>query len=243
MKLLRILLLKILGLKNYLRTISTTYLFLVKNGCMKKKYPELFYLPKIIKKGDFCLDIGANLGYYSYFMAKYCGNNGRMIAIEPVPLFGTLWKRNVPFAQAELWPYALGESNKKVEMGMPEINGLIHHGMTRVILEREKKYKCFFEVEMKTGDHLFGDLEKIDFIKCDIEGYEHLVFSHMTALIKKHRPLIQTELSNKNTRKEVFDLFENFAYSICVLQNQQLQEADEQVKQNGEKDFYFVPKK
>ena len=54
---------KLVGLKAYYIIISRIYTSLTANGFLKKKYPELFYLEKIIKPGFVCIDIGANMGY------------------------------------------------------------------------------------------------------------------------------------------------------------------------------------
>ena len=38
-----------------------------------------------VKPGFVCMDIGANLGYYSLLMSELSGHTGRTIAIEPNP--------------------------------------------------------------------------------------------------------------------------------------------------------------
>ncbi len=135
MKLIRNILLQVLGLKNYLIVVSRIYLHLVLNGLLKSKYPELFFLNTLIKPGFVCIDIGANLGYYSTFLSKNTGIGGKVYAVEPVPLFGELWKQNVKLSKIvnlELLPFALGSENKKVKLGLPIVNGVLHHGMTKI---------------------------------------------------------------------------------------------------------------
>jgi hypothetical protein len=52
---------------------------------LKKFEPnELELLERIICKDDVCVDVGANIGIYSIFMAKNA-YKGRVIAFEPVP--------------------------------------------------------------------------------------------------------------------------------------------------------------
>jgi hypothetical protein len=87
MKQIRNILLQVLGLKLYLRLISKIYITCISLGMWKKKYPELFYLDSILKPGNTCIDIGANLGYYSTKMSKLVGISGKVYAIEPIPLF------------------------------------------------------------------------------------------------------------------------------------------------------------
>ncbi|MBK6951045.1 MAG: hypothetical protein IPH24_03080 [Crocinitomicaceae bacterium] len=66
MKLIRKILVKILGLKGYLRLVSRIYIISISMGWMRQKYPELFFLKKLVKPGSTVLDIGANLAYYSF---------------------------------------------------------------------------------------------------------------------------------------------------------------------------------
>lgn len=248
MKHLRKLLYQILGLKAYLRLISKIYITLIRWGFYKDKYQELHYLKRIIKPGFVCLDIGANLGYYSFFMCTYVGKEGKVFAIEPVPLFRQIFEKNVSgikFSQLTVLPYALGESEQTITMGMPIVNGVIHHGMTHVLTNDETSEKPIaetFEVMMKVPDHLFESLERLDFIKCDVEGYEYVVLSNMLNTIKKHKPIIQCELSNQNKVQTIHLLRQN-GYETYILRN------DELIKQSTEEllevkqDVYFVPLK
>ena len=78
---------------------------------MKEKYPELFYLKQLIKPGYVCLDIGANVGYYATFLSDLVGLNGKVLAVEPVPLFARILKKNLgKYRQqnTQIYPYALG---------------------------------------------------------------------------------------------------------------------------------------
>ena len=136
-----------LGLTGYYSLVSRIYIFLVNHNLVKKKYPEIFYLRQLIKPGFYCIDIGANMGYYSYFLSKYSGQQGKVFAVEPVPLFAQILKKNISttgFNNVELMPYALGEKNQQVKMGTPVVDGIIHHGMTR-ITTAEKPDSAYYQ--------------------------------------------------------------------------------------------------
>jgi FkbM family methyltransferase len=242
-KSLRKLFYKLFGLKNYLRLISRVYLTLIKIGLLKNKYPELFYLKKIIKPGYYCIDIGANLGYYSFFLSYYTGKNGKVIAVEPVPVFQEIWKENVKktsLNNLELYPFALGSENKPIQLSMPKINGVIHHGMTRINTSQNMDIAQTFKAEMRIADELFINLKRLDFIKCDVEGYEYFVLSNMLNTIKRFNPLIQCELgTDLQNRKQVISLLENYGYKTYILKNEQLILATENDKINWPNDFYF----
>ncbi|NOZ47511.1 MAG: FkbM family methyltransferase [Chlorobi bacterium] len=244
MKSLRKIIYTIFGLKGYLKLVSKIYLFFVHNGFLKKKYPELFYLKKIIKPGFYCIDIGANLGYYSTFLAKLVKNNGKVFAVEPVPLFAEIWEKNIHkygLNNCELLNFALGSENKSVQMGMPEVNGIIHHGMTKIASSDDNKFAKYFDVEMKIPDELFYNLPKVDFIKCDVEGYESEVFKNLAKTIEKFKPVVQSELSGLENRTKVIQFFKGQNYQVKILQNDTLIEATNNIIANSSNDFYFLP--
>ncbi|MFP4664778.1 MAG: FkbM family methyltransferase [Bacteroidales bacterium] len=243
MKLIRRYLHKKLGLEGYLRFVSKWYIRLVDNGFLKKKHPEIHYLKNIIQEGDVCIDIGANLGYYSYFMSILTGSRGKVYAVEPIPLFRDIWEVNVKKTgkrNIEMLPYALGESERTVKMGMPSRDGVIHHGMTKIAEDKKKEFSEYFEAEMKIPDNLFAELEQIDFIKIDIEGYEYPTLTNMMKTIRRHHPRLQIELSKD--RDKIFPLLEAENYIPHILVKGILIPAGRDAKNYHKRDFYFIPK-
>lgn len=244
MKQVRKILLSILGLKGYYRLVSHVYIFLVSAGLGKKKYPEIFYLSKIIKPGFYCIDIGANMGYYSYFLSKLSGKEGKVYAVEPVPLFMEILKQNISrtgIDNIDVLPYALGEKKQQVKMGTPVVDGIIHHGMTKITNEEQKEFVKYYNAEMQVPDELFKDLKRLDYIKCDVEGYEHYVFSNMVNVISKFHPFIQSELSDPQGREEVIKLFKGLGYQCYKLdQNENLVPLEAVNDKNYSTDYYFL---
>lgn len=245
MKLVRKWLSQALGFEGYLRLISGTYLWLTGKGLLNKQYPELFYLKELVRPGHFCLDIGANLGYYSAFLSKLAGPNGHVYAVEPVPVFQAIWKDNVKrfgLNNLTLLPYALGSENTKIGMGTPTRNGLVHHGMTKVMQPGTEEYVHQYRVEMKIPDELFANLPRLDFVKCDVEGYEQQVFANMQQTLRKHKPVIQTELNGAENRQAVHQLLQQLGYRAHVLKAGNLEPvAQNQLTTVAQSDFYFLP--
>lgn len=127
-------------------------------------------------------------------------------------------------------------------MGMPLINGELHHGMTKIIADDNTGFNQKFKVKMQNPDFLFEQLNKIDFIKIDVEGYESTVFENMKSTINKHKPLIQSELSGAKNRSKVIFILEQAGYETCILENSNFIHASDSSKLNYPGDFYFRPK-
>ena len=177
------------------------------------------------------------------------GEKGQLIAIEPIPAFAEVWKKNMKRFSADtvqLLNIALGnEAQENVKMSIPMVNGVVRHGLTKVS-ETKSKYETYleFEVPMKIGDSLFeGEkYKKIDFIKCDVEGYEQYVVPSLNNTLVKYKPTIQIELSGVENKQNVTDYLVGLGYEIFKLQNNLLSPVEIKDIFNFGGDFYFIHK-
>ena len=196
-----------------------------------------------MQPGFTCIDIGANLGYYSTILSRLVGPEGKVLAVEPVPMFQEIWKENVKLSGVSnltMWPYALGGENTRIKMGTPERNGLLHHGMTKIMSSAQDNYARTYDVEMKIPDELFINLNRLDFIKCDVEGYESEVFRNMQETLRKFKPTIQTELNGTENRQQVQALLTEIGYGTYILgSNQTLLPCNSVDLMSHGGDFYF----
>jgi FkbM family methyltransferase len=243
-KKLRALLLKSLGTERYLSLVSRIYIRMIQSGMMKGKYPELFYLQQLVKPGFVCIDIGANVGYYSTKLSRLCGANGHVHAVEPVQLFQSVFTRNMrafKCTNVTLHPVALGGSDSAITMGTPIIDGVFRHGLTHVVEPNEDTAGMHtYSVTMCRPDDLFASLPRVDFMKCDVEGYEVFLMPHFTNLLARFKPLIQIEISSTGNRETIMQLFAPLGYQPYKLTAGALVKMTIQEAIGYEKgDFYF----
>ena len=69
---------------------------------------------------------------------------------------------------------------------------------------------------MRRGSELFAELERLDFIKCDIEGYERVVLPEMRALIERFHPVVLLE-TDGDTRRAMVAMFADMGYRAFTL--------------------------
>jgi FkbM family methyltransferase len=242
-KKLRSWLLQALGTENYLSLVSSTYIRLIANGRLKKKYPELFFLEKLVQPGFTCVDIGANVGYYTVFLSKYAGKTGHVYSVEPVPMFANVFlKHTKSFAlnNITLYQVALGAEEKEITLETPVLDGVFRHGLTKVVDQASNAGGLSYAAKMVVADELFKNLNKLDFLKCDVEGYEVYLFPQMKETIQKFKPLIQIEISEEENRRKMLDLFTSWNYSPFRLKDGQLRSLSAQEALTyDEGDFYF----
>jgi len=177
-------------------------------------------LKKELHENMTCLDIGANIGYYATIESQSVGKLGHVIAIEPSPINFSFLKRNMKLqknSNYELYNFAMGNIEGEINFLISEKSNL-----SRVVQEGENiPDGCeLIKIPLKTVDNLIEEMnvEKIDLIRMDVEGYELQILEGSKNSIKKFKPMIQIELHTeilgpKDLKKILKDL-QNFGYQI-----------------------------
>ena len=234
-----------LGVKNYLVVISRMFFVSYDLGLLKnnRTFDCHYFIKKLIYKGDHIIDIGANLGYYSRLFAKLAGPEGKVLSVEPVTLFRKILKFNTSrYKNTTIVPFALGsEDNKEILMGIPKSNKYLRHGLTRVLENSENEpFEFTFTEKMFTPLSLFGNIEKCDYIKCDVEGYESHIVPQLGFILNKFHPVIQIEMEPEN-RRSIIKYLATFTYSAFYLEREFLLPVGNE-PETIYGDFFFVPK-
>jgi len=204
----------------YFGLLSKGYLICFRLGLLKNNeyYLYPYFLNKIIKKNDICIDIGANMGYMTTLYSRLVGKNGKVYAVEPVkPMLAALRRNTKGMSNVEILPYALGTENKTVQLGNNTLHkqGFMSSGRHEII-ESESETDVRFDATMKRGSELFQNFTRVDFIKCDIEGYETIVIPEIKPIILKHKPVMLVE-SRDEDRKQMLEFFSSIGYESFIL--------------------------
>lgn len=214
------LLYRLLSLESYLRVVSCLFFWWQRLGIGRHSaaLEYVYHLEQLVGAGDHCLDIGANLGYYTRTLSHRVGPAGRVYAVEPMAPTRKVLSHNVRHcANVEIFPYALGEECRTVVMANDSAreNGYMGTGQNFV---KEQRGDCAVEyaAEMRRGSQLFGQLERLDFVKCDIEGYEWTVMQEMRSVLEKYHPTVLIETGGEN-RPRIIALFESLGYRGFTL--------------------------
>jgi FkbM family methyltransferase len=242
----RKLLLYSLGEKRYLRLLAGSFQRLYKTGRLGVDYQDIYFLKNLVRPGDYCIDIGAHLGYFTIELSRICGNNGHVYAIEPMTKFFNTLKAIIDSRNLKnitLYPYAMGGDSAFVEMGIPRVNNVKKFAYARVM--RSSTFLEYVESEKVKnvyGDELFRDLPRVDFIKCDVEGLELMVLKSFVEVIGKHKPVILCELSDPQERETILSLLNPFSYRLYYLENKKLKElTPDSAVAPVSHNHYFIP--
>lgn len=211
---------KTLPLDRYLQTVSRLFFLNYRLG-LGKRNPALeyvYHLPNVVRKGDTVIDIGANLGYYARALSELAGPTGKVYAVEPVPPILAVLRRNLRRCRnVEIVPYALGAEERSIRMGndSARATGCFGTGQN-FVNETDVAADLEFTAQMRRGSELFGRLQRLDFIKCDVEGYETVVMNEMRPLLERFRPTVLIETGGTN-RPQIIRLFTELGYEGYVL--------------------------
>ena len=144
-------------------------------------------IARYLQPGMWCVDVGANYGYYTLLMAAGCGTEGHVVACEPNPLLAeTYLPRNL----------ALNGFQDRVEV-CPKAVGNLEDGMVDFVLQDSDFATSSLEhwayaarsstiqVSAITLDRLCADWPRLDLVKIDAEGAEALVWEGMQQTLRR----------------------------------------------------------
>jgi len=157
--------------------------------------------------GATVLDIGANKGIYSYWLARAVGPSGAVVSFEPQPEMAQYIsdrKRTFKLENVRVVNTALSKEAGTATLTRRCI------GDGSASLEPSRMQTDRIEVPLATLDSMHMPDQR--FIKCDVEGHELNVFSGAEQTIKKSRPVIQFEAVPAEA-SDLFGYFESLGYS------------------------------
>ncbi len=235
------LLYRALPLEGYLCAVSRMF-FLWQRLGIGRYAPAteyVYHLPQLVRAGDTCIDIGANLGYYARTLSRLAGPGGWVYAVEPVPPILKVLRRNLRRCRnVEILPYALGTERKAITMANDSARETGYFGTGQnFVREGGAVAAVEFPAEMRRGSELFAGLTRLDFIKCDIEGYEVVVMNELRPVLEKFRPTVLIETGGEN-RPAIVGLFTELGYEGFTLEGGRRIPLAE----GSRKDIVFIPR-
>lgn len=237
-----------LGEKRYLSLLANIFQRVYRTGWLGKEYQDVYFLKEFIREGDWCVDIGAHLGYFSLELSRLVKTSGKVFAVEPMSKFNKTLQRllqHYRIGNVTVYPVALGGEGEYVEMGIPRVGQMKKFAYARVMeSSKDLEYVESERVKNESGDRLFKDLPRLNFIKCDVEGLEYAVFRSMQETIKRHSPIILCELGLNGERLKVYELLNPLGYKVYRLENGKLYPIDVHAEElTVAQNNYFIPAK
>jgi len=213
-------------------------------GCCEK--PEMAMVLYLVREGSVFFDIGANMGWYALNLAKLV-KGIRVLAFEPIPrTFGFL-EKNIGLNGIEnIETFNFGFSDKEDEVPFyyyPEGSG----NASMVNVSGRNNIQEITCRVMTLDNFVIREKVEPDFIKCDVEGAELLVFQGGEQTLAKFKPVVFVEMLRKWSARfnyhpnKLIKLFSDHDYQCFVIRNGQLIEISEVTEATVETNFFFLP--
>lgn len=143
----------------------------------------LFYLADKHPYQEVILDVGANIGNHTLYFAQYL-EYSQILCFEPVhENFVLLQKNTAQFPNVTLYPWAVGDHEKIVNIQIDTKN----MGANEITDKETGVYSKQIPLD------LMADIGTVTLIKIDVEWYEPKVLMGAKRMIKKSKPLILIE--------------------------------------------------
>lgn len=185
--------------------------------------PELASLPALIRPGATCLDVGAKHGAYTLVMAGAVGENGHVVAFEPLPNPRRLMRvvrRLLGARHVTIVAAAVADRSGSGRMGLPVRRGIPVPG--RAFLSSHAaglgsnagwRHRSV-AIDLVTLDAVAAEMtaNPVHLIKVDVEGAEQLVLHGASALLERDRPTLLLELEDRHLHRfgaAAADIFAN----------------------------------
>ncbi|MUL40107.1 FkbM family methyltransferase [Streptomonospora sp. PA3] len=187
---------------------------------------EIAGLAEVVRPGHVCLDIGAEYGLYTFTLADLVGPAGRVCAIEPLPGPASFLRtavRTLGAGNVRVLRRAVGAEDGAGTLSLPLRRGLPVHGRAFLTTgargvgpNAEFRARRSVAARVTTLDSLVAELglDRIDFIKADVEGAELAVLDGGPATLRDHRPALLVEIEDRHLAKygaRAADLVERLA--------------------------------
>lgn len=177
-----------------------------------------------LKDGAVALDIGGNIGLQSIRMSQSVGGSGKVYAFEPLTYLQEKFNCNVLLNKALnviLLPYAL--SNNEGEADFTVNRNSWNQGTFS--LSGNSGGSEMQRVLIRVADNLpeIQNLNTLDLIKIDVEGFEYQVLQGLTKTLEKHKPRLIFEYDynywQRNGQKitDCYDFLQSFGYTLYQI--------------------------
>jgi FkbM family methyltransferase len=168
------------------------------------------------EEGDVVVDVGAYIGRHTLIASKRVGKSGKVIAIEPDPKNFEILKHNV-------------QANQLTNVVLLSVAASNREGFVRLYLGDSGGWSSSFvvtgkqvDVPCSTLDALLEKLgiEKVDWMKVDVEGAALAVLDGSTRLLRRSRNLkVIVEIHpNVCEERQVISLLERSGYQVRNLE-------------------------
>jgi FkbM family methyltransferase len=171
---------------------------------------EVEVFRQVVKPGHVVVEVGANIGAHTIFLAQQVGPKGRVIAFEPQRiLFQTLCANLALNSITNVMCYCEAVGDKQGTIIVPSIDYTRACNFGGVALGACQQGESVPIVPLDTTM-----LSACDFIKVDVEGMEEQVLRGAAGLISRCKPVLYVENDRPEKSEGLIRYIDSLGYSM-----------------------------
>lgn len=181
-----------------------------------------------VREGSVILDVGANCGEFTIKIAGLAFQKGfksvRVYAFEPNPFVVERLSENISLNSHLMGAIKVNQLALADRAGKSHFSfSFKHTGAGRIGEHHGGNVQI--EVQIDTIDNYVRsqNIQRVDLIKLDVEGYEGNVLSASMDVLERDRPVFYVEVTDKwlkrngYSKEYIYDLFEKNQYDVLVV--------------------------
>lgn len=157
---------------------------------------------KLVKYGDIIIDIGANIGAHTLHLANIIGDSGKVYAFEPTQFAFSKLEKNIQL-NTPLIPRVVLNQMMLTDLDTKEPDAEIYSSWPLVKTNANLHEKHLGNPKSTQGSSAItldtyvvsNNIEKINFIKLDVDGFECDVLNGAVNTLINYKPTILMELA------------------------------------------------
>jgi len=182
---------------------------------------------RVLRRGDVFVDLGANIGFFTFLAASLVKQQGKVMAFEPNPQNVQLMYSTLLVSAGfniKIYPFAVSDSAGIVKFVTVGSNGgVVNEHVIDPSTNEKQEHNLL--VQTVVLDDVLKDEPRIDLIKIDIEAHEPAAVRGMEKLLRKHRPKLITEfhpwalkLNNKEPPAGYLEQLYALGYRLSIIE-------------------------
>jgi len=188
--------------------------------------PEQALLPRFVRRGDICVDVGAHAGDYTYRLARLVGPTGHVYAFEASPLYASVLPRALSLLHARnvtVIAKAAGATCSRQGFVERDASGAPLTGLSHLAAADEPPTTVVPVITLDAAAQERGFHRRVRFIKIDVEGAELQVLTGAAGILTASRPVVQCEVSGGHSQRygaseeQVFEFMTELRYTAHEL--------------------------
>ncbi len=206
---------------------------------------EMDLLASVLRPDSLVIDVGANIGTHTLFFSQYC-KEGSVLAFEPQQYIYNLLVTNITINNRyNVVPVRAGISDKDSKIQMMNISPFeekkkINYGEFKV----NDEANAGMYTDIVKLDNYIDNLARLDLIKVDVEGMEIKVLDGAKKLLKKFKPILYLEFSEKNGNPDLIKKLDSLGYKsfLHVYEKHNPNNFNKQTQNVWEEDGFILTK-